>query len=137
MTTNTPCWSGRSGYEARLLRGRSRATGKGRRGSVGPEPLIAASKLGRSEVFRSFVLAIASAMGFALAPASAYEGHHEQMVCSDVGMRETMVDVQAMQDGEKKTEAMNHMKMAEEAIAKHDMQGCMNHMQAAVEIMKK
>ena len=99
--------------------------------------LIAASKLGRSEVFRSFVLAIASAIGFAPAPASAYEGHHEQMVCSDVGMRETMVDVQAMQDGEKKTEAMNHMKMAEEAIAKHDMQGCMNHMQAAVEIMKK
>lgn len=88
-------------------------------------------------MFRSLVLATASVTVLAVLPASAQERHHEQMVCSDVGMRETMTDIQAMQDGEAKTEAMNHMKMAEEALGKHDMEGCMTHMQAAMDAMKK
>lgn len=86
---------------------------------------------------RSLVLAMASATVLALAPASAQDRHHEQMVCSEVGMRKAMADVQAMQDGEAKTEAMSHVKMAEEAIAKHDMEGCMKHMQAAMDAMKQ
>ena len=86
---------------------------------------------------RSSVLAIASAALLALAPVSAQDRHHEQMVCSDVGMRGISADVQAMQDGEAKREAMNHMKMAEEAKAEHDMEGCMSHMQAAIDAMKK
>jgi len=88
-------------------------------------------------VFKSLVLAVASIVVFMLAPAFAEQQHHEQMVCSSVGMQEAMADVEAMQEGEKKTQAMSHLKMAEEAMAKHDMEGCMNHMQAAKDAMKQ
>lgn len=83
---------------------------------------------------RRFLLAIAGTILSALLPASA---HERQMECSDVGMRGVMADIQAVQDGEAKMEAMKHMNMAEQAIAKHDMVGCMKHMQAAMEAIDK
>lgn len=88
-------------------------------------------------MIRSLVLAVASMAVFTVPPAFAEQQHHEQMVCSSVGMQEAMADVQSMQEGEKKTQAMSHMKMAEDALAKHDMEGCMNHMQAARDAMKQ
>jgi hypothetical protein len=83
---------------------------------------------------RRFVLLIAGTILSIPVPASA---HERQMECSDVGMRGVMVDIQGMQDGEAKMKAMSHMKIAEEAIAKHDMEGCMTHMQAAMEAIDK
>ena len=57
-------------------------------------------------------------------------------------MHETSVnamnaDVQAMNDGEAKTTAMNEMKMAEDMMAKKDMQACMTHMHNAMEATGK
>jgi hypothetical protein len=46
-------------------------------------------------------------------------------------------DIQAMPDGEAKTTAIKEMQMAEEMMAKHDMDGCETHMVNAMEATEK
>ena len=42
-----------------------------------------------------------------------------------------------MDDGEAKTEAIKEMQMAEDMMSKKDMQGCMTHMNNAMEATEK
>ena len=63
--------------------------------------------------------------------AVAHEGH--QMQCNEMGMNALTADIQAMNDGEAKTTAMKEMQMAEDMMAKNDMEGCKAHMHNAME----
>lgn len=67
--------------------------------------------------------------------AIAHEGH--QMECNETGVNAMNTDIQAMNEGEAKTTAMTEMKMAEEMMAKKDMEACASHMQGAMEAMEK
>ena len=81
-------------------------------------------------VFGTLVLASAPAT-FAIA----HEGH--QMECTAININAMNADVQAMGDGEAKTEAIKEMQMAEDMMSKKDMQGCMTHMNNAMEATEK
>jgi hypothetical protein len=59
----------------------------------------------------------------------------DMMECTDASMSKMKTGVMAMQDGEKKTMAMNEMKMAEDMMMKKDMKGCMTHMDNAMKGM--
>jgi hypothetical protein len=69
--------------------------------------------------------------------AMAHEGEEHAMHCNEAGMNEMKTDIQAMPDGEAKTNAMKEMHMAGEMMSKEDMQGCKDHMHKAMEIMEK
>ena len=81
-------------------------------------------------VFGTFVL-ISVPATFAVA----HEGH--QMECTETSINAMNADVQAMDDGEAKTEAIKEMQMAEDMMSKKDMQGCMTHMNNAMEATEK
>jgi hypothetical protein len=91
---------------------------------------------------RSFALsivfrALAFAM-FASAPLSsavAHEGH--KMECTDTSINAMNADIQALPDGEAKTTAMNEMQMAQDMMARHDMEGCKTHMDNAMDATEK
>jgi hypothetical protein len=68
-------------------------------------------------------------------PAIAHEGH--QMECSETAIHALHADVQAMPDGEAKTEAMKEMDAPEAMLAKKEMDGCMAHMHKAMEQIEK
>jgi hypothetical protein len=77
-------------------------------------------------------------LALANAPASfaiAHEGH--QMECNETGMNAMQADIQSLDEGEAKTTAMKEMKMAEEMMAKKDMEACMTHMHNAMEATEK
>ncbi len=89
-------------------------------------------------IVAQFVLASIGLAAIAAAPASlaiAHEGH--KMECNATGMSAMHGDMQAMPDGEAKTEAMREMQMAHDMMAKKDMKGCMEHMDKAMEAMEK
>jgi hypothetical protein len=67
--------------------------------------------------------------------AVAHEGH--KMECNETGMNAMQADIQAMNDGEAKTTAMQEMKMAEDMMAKKDMKACADHMHKAMEATEK
>ena len=69
--------------------------------------------------------------GFSLGFAIAHEAH--QAECTETAMNAVNADIQAMSDGEAKTKAMKEMQMAEEMMAKKDMEGCAAHMHNAME----
>jgi hypothetical protein len=83
-----------------------------------------------SLVFGTLVLATALAT-FAVA----HEGH--QMECTETNINAMSADVQAMGDGEDKTEAMKEIQLAQHMMSKKDMQGCMTHMNNAMEATEK
>jgi hypothetical protein len=72
-----------------------------------------------------------------LTSAIAHEGEEHGMTCDEAGMNEMDTDIQAMPDGEAKTNAMKEMQMAGEMMAKKDMHACMDHMNKAMEMMEK
>jgi hypothetical protein len=84
-------------------------------------------------VFGTLVLTISASAP--LTSAVAHEG--AQMECSETGVNAMNADIQSMDDGEAKTTAMAEMKMAEEAIAKKDMEACKTHMYNAMEATEK
>ena len=75
--------------------------------------------------------ALAALTSMPLGLATAHEGH--QMQCNEMGMNALTADIQAMNDGEAKTTAMKEMQMAEDKMAKNDMEGCKAHMHNAME----
>ena len=83
-----------------------------------------------SLVFGTLVLATARAT-FAVA----HEEH--QMECTEININAMSADVQAMGDGEAKTEAMKEIQLAQHMMSKKDMQGCMTHMNNAMEATEK
>ena len=89
-------------------------------------------------VFANLVFGILALTAFASAPltlAVAHEGH--QMECTETSINAMNADVQAMNEGEAKTTAMAEIKMAEEAMAKKDMEACETHMYNAMEATEK
>ena len=92
----------------------------------------------RKFVFANLIVETLGLAAFARASltfANAHEGH--QMECTETSVNAMNADVQAMNDGEAKTTAMNEMKMAEDMMAKKDMQACMTHMHNAMEATGK
>lgn len=67
--------------------------------------------------------------------AGAHEGH--QMKCTDTHMNAMKSDLQAMKEGEHKKAATKEMQMAQDMMAKNDMDGCVSHMHKAMEEMEK
>jgi hypothetical protein len=67
--------------------------------------------------------------------AAGHEGH--KMECNATATNAMNADIQAMSDGEAKTTAMTEMKMAEEMIAKKDMEACRTHMHRAMEAVEE
>jgi integrase len=59
------------------------------------------------------------------------------MECNETSINAMNADIQAMNDGETKTTAMNEMKMAEEVMANKDIKACVTHMQNAMEAIEK
>ena len=92
----------------------------------------------RTFVFPNLTFGTLGLLAFASAPltfAVAHEGH--QMECNETGINAMNADIQSMNDGEARTIAMKEMKMAEEMMAKKDMQACMTHMHNAMEATEK
>jgi hypothetical protein len=87
----------------------------------------------RGSVFITrFILVLAAA--WASAPlnfAIAHEAHKAQ--CTETAINAANADIQAMDDGEAKTKATKEMQMAEEMMAKKDMEGCATHVHNAME----
>jgi hypothetical protein len=73
---------------------------------------------------------------FAVAPlATAHEEHHAE--CDETTMNALKADIQAMQEGEAKATATKEMNMAQEMMAKNDMEACNSHMHSAMEATEK
>lgn len=70
-------------------------------------------------------------LGFVLA----HEAH--KAACNDTTLNATKADIQAMDDGEAKAKATKEMQMAEEMMAKKDMDGCLTHLHKAMEVMEE
>ena len=60
--------------------------------------------------------ALAVSVSIQLDLVTAHEGH--QMECSEMGMNALTADIQAMDDGDGKTTAMNELEMAQQMMAK-------------------
>lgn len=92
----------------------------------------------RMSMFTKSVAGSLAAIIFAVAAPSslgAHQGH--KMECSKTSINAMNADIQAMPDGEAKTTAMKEMQMAEDMMAKHDMDACETHMDAAMEAMER
>lgn len=89
----------------------------------------------RKAMFAKLVFGTLVLMGAPASLAVAHEGH--KMECNETGMNAIQADIQAMDDGEAKTTAMQEMKMAEEMMAKKDMEACLAHMHEAMEATEK
>jgi hypothetical protein len=81
------------------------------------------------------ILTVAVCASIAPFPAAAHEGH--KMECSETSINAMNADIQAMPDGEAKKMARKAMQMAEDMMAKRNMEGCEAHMDDAVEAMEK
>jgi hypothetical protein len=74
--------------------------------------------------------------GFAVAPlAVAHEEHHAE--CNETAMNALKADIQAMQEGEAKMMATKEMELAQQMMAKGDIQGCKSHIHSAMEATEK
>ena len=92
----------------------------------------------RRSVFAYFVfgtLALVTCASVLPTSAAAHEEH--QMECNETSINAMNADIQSMSDGEAKTTAMKEMQMAEDMMAKKDMEGCAAHMHEAMEAMEK
>ena len=92
----------------------------------------------RKSVLMNCVFGILALVTWASVPftaALAHEAH--QMECTETSLNAMNADIQAMNDGDAKTAAMKEMQMAEDMMAKKDMEGCAAHMHEAMEAMEK
>jgi hypothetical protein len=89
-------------------------------------------KIGTWFVFGAVALAPAGVpFGYVIA----HEAHNA--ACNDTTLNATKADIQAMDDGEAKAKATKEMQMAEEMMAKKDMQGCVAHLHEAMEALEE
>jgi hypothetical protein len=88
----------------------------------------------RSVFIARLIVGILGLAAWASAPltfAIAHEAHKAQ--CTETAINAANADIQAMDDGEAKTKAMKEMQMAEQMMAKKDMEGCVTHLHNAME----
>lgn len=67
--------------------------------------------------------------------AVAHEGHH--MDCTQESVNAMKADVQAMAEGDAKLTATKEMQSAQEMMRKKDMEGCIQHMHKAMQLIEK
>jgi len=92
----------------------------------------------RKFVFANLIFGILVLAAYASAPLTSAVAHEgAQMECNETGINAMNADIQSMSDGEAKTTAMKEMKMAEEMMAKKDMEACKTHMYNAMEATEK
>jgi len=92
----------------------------------------------RMSVFLNLMFATLGSIALAIAAsisAGAHEGH--KMECNKTSINAMNADIQAMPDGEAKATATKEMQLAQDLMAKHDMDGCETHMDSAMEAMEK
>lgn len=92
----------------------------------------------RKSIFASVAsgtLALATCASVPLTSAVAHEAH--QMECNETSINAMNADIQAMSDGEAKATALKEMAMAEEMMAKKDIEACVAHMHNAMEAIEK
>ncbi len=92
----------------------------------------------RNFVLANFIILALGLMvltGAPLSSALAHEGH--KVKCSETSVNAILADIQSMNDGEAKTAAIKEVHMAQDMMAKKDMNGCMSHMHNAMEAMEK
>ena len=89
----------------------------------------------RKLIFSSLVFGTLVLVSALATFAFAHEGH--QMECTETNINAMNADLQAMGDGEAKTEAMKEMQMAEDMMAKKDMKDCATHLSNAMEATAK
>ena len=89
----------------------------------------------RKLIFSHLVFGILVLTSATATIAYAHEGH--KMTCNETGINAMNADIQAMPDGEAKMTAMKEMQMAEQMMAKNDMDGCETHMDNAMDASEK
>ena len=67
--------------------------------------------------------------------AAAHEAH--KMECNETTLNGLNADIQSMNDGEGKSDAVREMKMAADMIVKKDLNACVAHMQNAREALER
>jgi hypothetical protein len=82
-----------------------------------------------------FTIVVVAPAGAPFGIAIAHEGHHVE--CTETTINATKADIQAMPDGEAKTQATHEMDMAEAMMSKKDMEGCASHMHNAMEAVEE
>ena len=84
------------------------------------------------------VVGILALTGLVSAPPNAVVAHEAHKAeCTETAINATNADIQAMDDGEAKTKALQEMQIAEEMMAKKDTEGCVTHLHEAVEAMEE
>ncbi len=73
--------------------------------------------------------------GVPLSSAVSHEGR--KIKCRESSVNGILADIQAMNDGEAKTTAMKEVQMAQDMMARKDINGCVSHMHNAMEAMEK
>ena len=81
------------------------------------------------------LLLLAGLAGLPLTLALGHEGHHVE--CNETTIHALKADIQAMGDGEAKTTATKEMEVAQQMMAKNDMEGCKSHVHSAMEATEK
>ena len=81
-----------------------------------------------------FMGLIASA-SIPLDSATAHEGHKAE--CNETAINAANIDIQEMDEGDAKTKATKEMQMAEDMMAKKDMEGCAAHLHKAMEAIEE
>ena len=73
--------------------------------------------------------------GLPLTLALGHEGHHVE--CNETTINALKADIQAMGAGQAKTTATKEMEVAQQMMAKNDMEGCKSHVHSAMEATEK
>ena len=81
------------------------------------------------------LLLLAGFAGLPLTLALGHEAHHAE--CNETTINALKADIQAMSDGEAKTTATKEMEVAQQMMAKNDMEGCKSHVHSAMEATEK
>ena len=88
--------------------------------------------------FRNTTLRLLLSGGLAALPltlALGHEGHHVE--CNDAAINALKADIQAMGAGEARTTASKEVEVAQQMMAKNDIEGCKNHIHSAMEATEK
>jgi len=88
--------------------------------------------------FRNTTLRLLLSGGLAALPltlALGHEGHHVE--CNETAINALKADIQAMGAGEARTTASKEVEVAQQMMAKNDIEGCKNHIHSAMEATEK
>jgi hypothetical protein len=73
--------------------------------------------------------------GLPLSLALGHEGHHVE--CNETAINALKADIQAMSEGEAKTNATKELEAAQQSMANNDIDGCKSHIHNGMEATEK